>query len=477
MSKKTKAIIEQNKTHKANYAGNVILHLSDLHFVDEPNQAVKRTNILNDLIDCLNNVPPDWKPNIICITGDISDKAKIEGYKIAKDWIEKLRKGLKIQRKNLVLCPGNHDVDDNKAKSIDRPKNTKEANDTFIEGQIPSIYEDLFLGFIDLCKNNLKLSSPIHGEFSSFLFGIRKINNIYFLVCNSCWFFKNIKEEDREGMWLGYPLFEYLNSKLKLSSLKSSDLVIALIHHPERKLHVEETARYDNTPTFAYIRDECSELILSGDLHGLPLPSSKSHTINCGRLFGGMNNGVFYLIQIKDGRCFYQPYTYDQSRVINRWESEGQPRSILFGESEKIMNAIMDKGNPRETLKILKEPRVFKRKQRKIRFSKIYKKPERTSTIDKQPIIDSIRTQIVKAQRNIEMLEYEKSFIITDGIVNKLKETESLLPEEFLSDIYSDLANLEITRVNWLTQMKGMPKDFSRVKEYYRKAKEHNEKK
>ena len=79
---------------KANYTGNVILQLSDLHFKDDPKQTAKRTNLLNDLIDCLKDVPPDWKPNIICITGDISDRAKTEGYKIAEDWIDKLLRGL-----------------------------------------------------------------------------------------------------------------------------------------------------------------------------------------------------------------------------------------------------------------------------------------------------------------------------------------------------------------------------------------------
>ena len=168
---------------KATYAGNVVLHLSDLHFEDDPKQTAKRINLFNDLIDRLQNVPPAWKPNIICITGDIAHKAKPEGYKIAEDWINNLLKKLKIKRKNVVLCPGNHDVDENGAKKIERPKNTIEANESFGTSPIPSHYEDWFSGFIELC-NNLKLVSPTYGDYRSYLFGMRQINNIYFLVCN-----------------------------------------------------------------------------------------------------------------------------------------------------------------------------------------------------------------------------------------------------------------------------------------------------
>lgn len=447
---------------KANYAGNVILHISDLHFEDDPNQTAKRTNILNDLIYCLNNVTDDWKPNIICITGDISDKNKIEGYKIAKDWIERLRKGLNIQRKNIILCPGNHDIDDNKAKNIVRPISTKEANDTFIAGRIPPNYKNLFSRFTGLCEK-LKLTIPVYGDFNSFIFGIRKINNIYFLVCNSCWFFKNIESEDLKGMRLGYPLFEYLESKNELSSKKNSNLIIALSHHPDSKLHDDDIYRYDRkTSTWQYIR-EVAELILTGDLHSLPLRSSD--TINCGPLAARDDiRNVFCLIKLLDGKCKYRYYVYDHSRPINKWGPEGKIYTKQFKENEDILNDIADLENPKIALDILKKSRA------------IGNIAKRISNKDKQETINNIRNKIVNAQRKIEMFEYEESFTIAESVINKLKEIESSLPNAFLTEVCLSLADIEITRVNWHYRTKGVPKDYSRVKEYYRKAKEYNEK-
>ena len=77
------------KPPKATHAGNVILHLSDLHFgynLDEQAKA-ERKNALDNLISIISKQDPDWKPTIICITGDIAMKASSQDYSEAKTWL------------------------------------------------------------------------------------------------------------------------------------------------------------------------------------------------------------------------------------------------------------------------------------------------------------------------------------------------------------------------------------------------------
>ena len=68
-----------------NMTGNLIfLHLSDLHFGDQnETNSAKRTNTLNKLLLTLKNLPTEWKPQSIAISGDIGWKGLGNDYKIA----------------------------------------------------------------------------------------------------------------------------------------------------------------------------------------------------------------------------------------------------------------------------------------------------------------------------------------------------------------------------------------------------------
>lgn len=513
MAKKdSKPIGETKKSPKANYVGSVILHISDLHFQVDSNsrRAAIRTNLFNDLIDYLKNVPPQWKPNILCITGDIAYRAKREEYKIAQDWISKLLSELNIRSQNVVLCPGNHDVDVVKAGQECRPKNTIEANNKFLDLPIPSLYEDWFSAFTDFCTN-LNLPSPTYGDFYSYLFGIRQIDGLYFLVCNSCWFFKNIqnkipwplrflrhladkikmlplftnnRDNIEEKMWLGLPLFEYLDSKIRLLSLKKSNLIIALLHHPERYLHEEETARYpDNTPTIEWIKER-TDLIISGHSHSLPL-RPKGQIINCGAGFKGKHDrNVFCLIKIEAERCLCQFYTSDQSRSGNKWEPDGSLHKILFSASENIINTFIDQGNSLHSLyPSISEKTDIAPKQPSTELKNPFAvtdepsgKSITTPIIDIPSVTDNLEIQMAKARNYLDKFEYEKSFLVADDIINKLTKVEPILPTAFLAKVYLFLADIEITRVNWRNITRGITKDFTRIKELYQKSKEYHEK-
>lgn len=93
----------------------VILHISDLQFGGNTPGTTG-----NDNIRIAKKIKEIGKiPNLIVITGDIADKAKMDEYKAAIAWIEGLARELwdingdllKEVRERIILVPGNHDAE------------------------------------------------------------------------------------------------------------------------------------------------------------------------------------------------------------------------------------------------------------------------------------------------------------------------------------------------------------------------------
>lgn len=86
----------------------VILHLSDLHFGWEGNTKSKddREIALQGLLSTLRGLDKDWKPDCVCITGDIGWKGKTDDYTLAVDWISGLLATLGLEPDALFICPG-----------------------------------------------------------------------------------------------------------------------------------------------------------------------------------------------------------------------------------------------------------------------------------------------------------------------------------------------------------------------------------
>lgn len=97
-----------------------ILHLSDIqygrHHVD---QNSKRPSIyregsyasqLEKMKHDLDILASEVRPNFIVITGDIAEWSQRDEYKLAEDFIVGIANHLKIDRRYVVMVPGNHDV-------------------------------------------------------------------------------------------------------------------------------------------------------------------------------------------------------------------------------------------------------------------------------------------------------------------------------------------------------------------------------
>ena len=110
-----------------------LLHLSDLHFVEDKGGTARaeRDSALDGLVDTLTHLELAWKPNLIAISGDLSFQGDPKGYEALAVWLKtKLLPTINLGPSDCIICPGNHDLSRKRAKSLlDRTHDAKRADE------------------------------------------------------------------------------------------------------------------------------------------------------------------------------------------------------------------------------------------------------------------------------------------------------------------------------------------------------------
>jgi len=163
----------------------VLLHLSDLHFgrTGDETQSALRKAVLGSLARQVLAQPPDWRATIVCVSGDIGWAGREADYHDAEGWLSEFLLKLGLAPEQLVVCPGNHDIDREKAKRRCRPPNVKEADDA-LSVPIDLSHAEPFREYEAFCQ---RMGMPLlHiGDSASYLVGIRDLGGARLLVCNS----------------------------------------------------------------------------------------------------------------------------------------------------------------------------------------------------------------------------------------------------------------------------------------------------
>ena len=481
--KNSKSKVKQTNTHTANHMGDVILHLSDLHFINRNNEAdiAKNENIQRDLIRRLQELDNQWMPTIICITGDISDKNKEDGYKLAKVFINGLAKALDIPPENIVICPGNHDLDQKKANKFYRNKTIQDVIDNF-KIPISADYDEVFLSYIAFCEE-LKIPKCTYGDYTSYLFGIRKVGDINFIICNSNWYYvkkpsllsrlarkifnfnaeNKVMQNSENRAWICQPLLEYLENKHDLLKKRQEHqgFFIGLLHHPSEKLDDREKYRRSSSkspPTAVYLAKR-SDLVLTGHMHGLPLGITSfltADSINCGSTLQESSiDKAFYIIKVTDFKIKGISFKFDPLSSENKWVRDGDEFTALTPLMyEKISDHL--ENNPQSQL------------MANLASSVDSKQP---SSGTYSSLLEEIIEQVQKAELHIEKLEFTEAFGIVDQAEEALEPLGSTIQSDELSDIYTRISLIECVRADLLHHNKGVPGDYSVAKEYLERAK------
>jgi tetratricopeptide (TPR) repeat protein/predicted phosphodiesterase len=93
-------------------ANLVILHTSDAHFgISDPNDEQRR--ITGALVEAARS--SNLKPDLCVFSGDLAHSGKLEQFQMGEVWLDSLLSNWECP---LIVLPGNHDVDRNKADTV-----------------------------------------------------------------------------------------------------------------------------------------------------------------------------------------------------------------------------------------------------------------------------------------------------------------------------------------------------------------------
>lgn len=186
-----------------------LLHLSDLHFTDSSQALLWHTQLLLDL---KNQMQVKELAGIL-ISGDVTNHATTEQFGYAKEFIQLLCTTFKVQPKQLVVVPGNHDVSWNL---------TREGKN----GAAP------FCAFYqEICGELYPLDSAQQFKLHHF-----PELNLLTLGLNSAW---NTDHANPKRAGLNAPAFSRAISKILEEDQYNSCTKLVLWHHPPDELSSE----------------------------------------------------------------------------------------------------------------------------------------------------------------------------------------------------------------------------------------------
>ncbi len=263
-----------------------ILVLSDLHF-NYKEHYCNDTAAYSRHKTCLDNLSKkiekihkeEWKIDCIAITGDVGYQGHPEDYVKAKKWLVDLTNRLGIDPRDVVICPGNHDIDQNNLFVPSYPTSKKEANDQLKVENLDEMKHP-FIAFEnfqrDFCKIPFRLGFDTDPEdhsqqtpfYENFLVGQKIVKRISFISLNSAWYCRDSKT-DKNKLWLGLPQFYAMEAAGQLMDYENCDdhpITVALFHHPPALLHRNDGTDY--LGTYEQLVDK-SNFILTGHIHEL----------------------------------------------------------------------------------------------------------------------------------------------------------------------------------------------------------------
>lgn len=207
----------------------VILHMSDLHFSSDPCRQEEKEYIMESLLQQLESLEPQWKPTIVCVSGDIVDKCDTMAYPIAKKQLLQISEALKIPRGNFLFTPGNHDCI--------RPKEPIVADPNKLGPVIDEELRERFKAYEEFCKEFGSVYTWNHQEDA--LIGYRIVNDLLFWNCNTEWFACG----DYSKLLLGKGVMNHFQRMIP----KDNDYkIFALMHHGVEVDFAESETQYHN---------------------------------------------------------------------------------------------------------------------------------------------------------------------------------------------------------------------------------------
>jgi hypothetical protein len=316
-----------------------ILHLSDLHFGwdEDPYGHAERRLVLDGLLRALESLDSDWKPECVCVTGDLGWKGRATDYQEAGDWLRRLLGVLGIGPEALVICPGNHDVNRELAAECARPSDWRVADWILRKIPPPQHYQNPFGEFVAFC-HSFGLPPLKAAEWENWLIGSREYRGVNFVSLNSSWFSRD--DLDRRGLWLGQPQLKILEDRGQLASparLSDPDcpVTVVIFHHPEEWLHESECQRSDHRQnTIDHVALRCHAL-LTGHTHAEPRRADRKaecawHFRGGAAYRGAAHPNSFRIIRFEPDHLVYKCFEYSRGAPDYLWKDAFEAQCLWY---------------------------------------------------------------------------------------------------------------------------------------------------
>ena len=298
-----------------------ILHISDLHFGGEI--KYDKINFKNSFFECLESCVKDKiKIKYLIISGDVANSGEPKEYILAAEFIQMIINKLELDKKNVLICPGNHDVSwtdlkmERRSNYINAPKAHEQHNIKF----------KIFKEFYDTLFNGEKIFEPKDAIFDKI---INDDDNLLICGVNSCYRESDLKEDH-----MGY-ISESIVSEMEFLEEYESLNKLMVMHHNPKDLGTEG---HDLT-NWKELRDVITKYfptILCGHIHqsdgeGLITHDEYVYYVSVGSLTKKDIPSTFnlYIIspdETKGKICYYQYMDENTDKVY--WQDMTSKRSI-----------------------------------------------------------------------------------------------------------------------------------------------------
>ena len=297
----------------------IILHMSDLHFSSNEEKKREKDVIMNSLVDALKNLEEEWRPNIICVSGDIVDRYDVAAYPIAGEWFGKLAEILNISMDNFILTPGNHDCSRDIKKYPKLDSNDDRLVDEVLDCEIPDYLSGRFGAYEKFCED-LKIPPYTWQNGDNYLVGYRVINDVVYLGCNTEWFAYSDETKLRLGKKI---VAELQRASDELGDFKK----VAIMHHGGEVGFHENEVQYHNDicPALHYLWRIC-DMTLYGHSHEQVGGEPNKMENHCFTIRAGATSinreypNNINIIKIVENAIELKHISYDQQRVEQLWK-------------------------------------------------------------------------------------------------------------------------------------------------------------
>lgn len=304
-----------------------VMHISDIHCgVDDkkpPKYCLERAQTIQAFHRDFNEIPPEWKPDVIAISGDIGWTGCEEDYNKFQDFLQELLTESGLSSEDVVCCAGNHDKylpkEYKLSDKIKGKSNFHLVDDVYSN---LNVFSDNFKAYSENLRN-MRIEPLINNsevELSKYLYGYRVVKGLRFVVLNSAWLCDWRKDErqpdaDKNNLLLDVNIVCQIARMI--DSLPPLPTIV-MYHHPKDWLKNSEIYNLngaDKFTTVGYV-DNMAHITLNGHTHVLmdehsrqklcytagTVSSEDTYKSECRLLRIYVNNRDINLSRVQEGR-------------------------------------------------------------------------------------------------------------------------------------------------------------------------------